>query len=310
MRSMVKPALAVVDPHIHFWNSRTVRYPWLEQRGEAFSGDNRLLPDPYGPPELLRDAMEIELRMTVDVEANPADPVAEAQWLQSLADDPAHGGHPHGIVAFADLSAADAAATLERLAACRNLRGIRQILNVHSDSRFNYVQRDYLRDPLWCGNMRRLAERGWSFDLQLYPHQVTAALAVIDSTPDLVFVLNHTGMFVDRNQAGGWRAWRHGLRELASRSNVAAKISGLAMFDHQWTIESFRPYVLEAIDAFGVDRCMFASNFPIDGLHARYADLWLAYVAIINGATEAERHQLLCANATRLYRLEGSACTV
>jgi predicted TIM-barrel fold metal-dependent hydrolase len=287
---------------------RKVRYPWLEQRSQVFSGDNRLLPDPYEPPQLLSDAAGTELRMTVDVEANPADPVAEAQWLQALADDPAHSGHPHGIVAFADLSAANATATLERLAECRNLRGVRQILNVHADSRFNYVQCEYLRDALWRSNVRRLAERGWSFDLQLYPHQVTAALAVIDSTPDLVFILNHAGMFVDRNQPAGWRSWRQGLRDLASCGNVAAKISGLAMFDHQWTIESFRPYVLEIIDAFGVDRCMFASNFPIDRLHARYADLWHTYAAIVEGASEAERSQLLCANAARLYRLQATAC--
>lgn len=300
--------LAVVDPHIHLWNTRKVLYPWLEQRGEAFSGDNHLLPDPYEVPQLLRDAAAIELRMSVDVEANPADPVAEAQWLQSLADDPAQRGHPHGIVAFADLSAADVVATLERLATCRNLRGIRQILNVHADPRFNYAKRDYLRDPLWRSNLRRLAAHSWSFDLQLYPQQVSAALGVIDSAPDLLFILNHTGMFVDRNQPLGWRSWRQGLRDLASCSNVAAKISGLAMFDHHWTIESFRPYVLEAIDAFGVDRCMFASNFPIDGLHAGYADLWHAYAAIIAGVTDAERHQLLCANAARIYRLEATAC--
>jgi predicted TIM-barrel fold metal-dependent hydrolase len=303
--SMAANRLTVVDPHVHFWNTRKVRYPWLEQRGEAFSGDNRLLPDPFEVSDLLSAAGGIEVLKTVHVEANPADPLAEVRWLQALADDPATGGHPHGIVAFADLSDADAPATIEQLAEYRNLRGIRQILNLHGEPRFNYVATDYLRDPRWRSNVRRLAPRGWSFDLQLYPHQVTAALAVIDSTPDLVFILNHTGMFVDRSQLLGWRQWRHGLRELASCGNVAVKISGLAMFDHDWTIESFRPYVLEAIDAFGVNRCLFASNYPVDGLHAGYATLWHAYAQIIADASESERHQLLCANAERLYRLQG-----
>ena len=114
-------------------------------------------------------------------------------------------------------------------------------------------------------------------------------------------------MFVDRNQPNGWRQWRHGLRELASCGNVAVKISGLAMFDHAWTIESFRPYVLEVIDAFGVNRCLFASNFPIDGLHAGYAALWSAYARIVAGASNAEQDQLLRSNAIRLYRLEAGA---
>ena len=306
MNSEDDSRLAVIDPHIHLWDARRVRYPWLEQRGIAFSGDNRLLPEPYRVSEFLRDADGIDVLMSVHVEANPAESAAEAQWLQSLADDPTHRGHPHGIVAFADLSAADAADTLERLAAYRNLRGIRQILNIHADPHFNYIDRDHLRDPLWRHNLRRLTTYGWSFDLQLYPQQVTAALSVIDSTPDLTFILNHTGMFVDRNQVAGWRQWRQGLRSLAGCGNVAVKISGLAMFDHHWTIESFRPYVLEAIDAFGVDRCMFASNFPIDRLHARYDALWRAYAEIIEGAAESERDQLLRSNAARYYSLRPS----
>jgi predicted TIM-barrel fold metal-dependent hydrolase len=299
--------LAVVDPHVHFWNTRKVRYAWLEHRGDAFSADNRLLPDHFEVSDLLSGAAEVEILKSVHVEANPADPLVEARWLQALADDPANGGHPHGIVAFADLSDATAPAMIEQLAEHRNLRGIRQILNMHSVPRFNYVMTDYLRDPRWRSNVRRLARRGWSFDLQLDPHQVTAALVVIDSTPDLIFILNHTGMFVDRSQPLGWRQWRHGLRELAGCGNVAVKISGLAMFDHGWTIESFRPYVLEAIDAFGVDRCLFASNFPIDGLHAGYAALWRSYAEIVAGASDAERDQLLRSNAIRLYRLEAAA---
>jgi predicted TIM-barrel fold metal-dependent hydrolase len=85
---------------------------------------------------------------------------------------------------------------------------------------------------------------------------------------------------------------------------VAVKLSGLAMFDHQWSLESFRPYVLESIDAFGPERCMFASNFPIDRLHAQYAPLWRTYDAIVAGAPEAQRAALLAENATRYYRLQ------
>src|SRR5580698_2614393 len=84
--------ITVVDPHIHLWDTRQVRYPWLEQRQVAFSGDNRLLPDPYTVATFLQDAHGIEVRMSVHVEANPADPLAEVQWLQSMADDPENLG--------------------------------------------------------------------------------------------------------------------------------------------------------------------------------------------------------------------------
>jgi predicted TIM-barrel fold metal-dependent hydrolase len=295
--------LTVVDPHVHLWDRRAVKYPWLDHAGMAFSGDNRLLPEPYGVPQLLRDSAAVNLALSVNVEANPANPLAEARWLQSLADEPENGGHPHGIVAYADLSAEDACDRLDELAACRNLRGIRQILNVHHEPRYDYVGRHFMRETRWRDNLRHLAPRGWSFDLQLYPSQVDDALAVIDSNPRISFILNHAGMFVERNAPKGWRQWREGLKRIADRANTAVKISGLAMFDHQWTVESLRPYVLQTIDAFGVDRCMFASNFPIDGLHAAYGELWSAYAATVEGASQAEREALFCGNAIRLYRL-------
>jgi predicted TIM-barrel fold metal-dependent hydrolase len=295
--------LTVVDPHIHLWDRRAVKHPWRDNAGIAYSGDNRLLPEPYGVPELLRDSAGVNLEMSVNVEANPANSLEEVRWLQSLANEPASGGHPHGIVAYVDLSVDDAGDRLEELAAYRNLRGIRQILNVHPEARYDYVGRHFMRETRWRDNFRRLGERGLSFDLQLYPAQVDDALAVIDSIPRISFILNHAGMFVDRNAPQGWRQWREGLKRVADRVNTAVKISGLAMFDHQWTVESLRPYVLETIDAFGVGRCMFASNFPIDGLHADYGQLWGAYAAIVADASQADREALFYGNAIRLYRL-------
>lgn len=295
--------MIVVDPHVHLWDTGQVSYPWLTNPGVAYSGDNRLLPKLYDPAALLRDGAGVEVQKSVHVEANPADPLAEARWLQALADDSVNKGHPHGIVAYADLSQQRVSDLLERLASLRNLRGIRQILNVHADAAYGYVSRNYLEDPQWRSNLRKLAAYGWSFDLQLYPAQVPAALAVIDANDDIMFIVNHAGMFVDRGSVRGWREWRDGLRRLAARENTAVKMSGFAMFDHHWTVESFRPYVLEAIDAFGPARAMFASNFPIDGLHGSYAALWSAYAEIVSGASDETKDLLFRANATRYYRL-------
>lgn len=295
--------MKIVDPHIHLWDTRQVSLPWLANPQVAFSGDNRLLPQRHDVSTFLERAADIEVEASVNVEANPADPAAEVAWLQGQADEPASRGHPHGIVACADLSSAAAPGLLERLAAYRNMRGIRQILNVHADPRYNYVGHNYLEQREWGRNLALLARYGWSFDLQIYPAQVPAAVAVIRANPGIRFILNHAGMFVDRDKPVGWRQWRDGLRELAALENTAVKVSGLAMFDHHWTIESFRPYVLEAIESFGVARSMFASNFPIDGLHSRYSNLWRAYAKIIEGASARERHELFIGNARRLYRL-------
>jgi predicted TIM-barrel fold metal-dependent hydrolase len=296
--------MKVIDPHIHLWDTEKVAYPWLTEPTVGFSGDNRRLPKRYDVAAFLRDTAGVEVWRSVHVEANPADPLAEARWLQALCDDTTNGGHPHGIVGYADLSQPNAPQLLEHLATCRNVRGIRQIVNVHPDARYNYVDRQYLREPHWRANLRRLADYSWSFDLQLYPAQVPDALEVIDASTDVVFIVNHAGMFVDRNTVQGWREWRDGLRGLAARANTALKLSGFAMFDHHWSIESLRPYVLEGIAAFGAERCMFASNFPIDGLHASYAAQWSAYTQIVSGASVSERDNLFSGNAARYYRLQ------
>jgi predicted TIM-barrel fold metal-dependent hydrolase len=115
-------------------------------------------------------------------------------------------------------------------------------------------------------------------------------------------ILNHAGMWADRD-LGGWRAWKAGLRRLAALPNVMVKISGLGMLDLHWTEGSIRPLVLETIDAFGTDRAMFASNFPVDKLFSTFPVLWTAFDAITAGLTPAERTNLMCDNAVRAYRL-------
>ena len=295
--------MRVVDPHIHLWDTRAVNYPWLAEPRVVFSGDNRLLPRHYDVTAFLEDASGIDVVRSVHIEANPADSIAEAQWLQLLAEKPESRGHPHGIVAFTDLSRIDAPKIFEVLAALRNVRGIRQTINLHADPRYNYASRDYLAEPVWRQNLKHLSRYGWSFDLQMYPTQAAAAADIVKSNPDIQFIINHGGMFVDRGSVRGWREWRDGLRTLASFDNASIKLSGLSMFDHRWTVESFRPLVLEAIDCFGAGRCMFASNFPLDGLHAPYARLWQSYAQIVSGASEREREALFVGNAIRYYRL-------
>jgi len=300
--------MKIVDPHVHFWDLGTHHYPWLAQPGTSFVGDARALAHDYLPDDLARDAADIEVLKVVHVEANhdPADPVEETRWLQALADAGARGW-PDAIVAAADLNASNAEAMLAAHAEFSRTRGIRQILNVHDDPLYDYVGRDYLREPAWRRHFGLLARYRLSFDLQLYPSQMPDAAALARAHPDVQIVVNHAGMFVDRDSVAGYRAWRDGLRALAACPNVAVKISGLAMFDHRWTVESLRPYVLETIDAFGAARAMFASNFPVDRLFGAYGDLWRAYASIVGGASDDERDALFRRNAERIYRLTDGA---
>jgi len=297
--------MQVVDSHIHLWDLKTHRYPWLENPGVSFVGDARDLKHDYLLDDLLRDAGDIDVLKLVHVEANhdPADPVEETRWLQSVAQRKESRGMPNAIVAAVDLSAANAPAVLEAHASFPNTRGVRQILNVHENKLFDYVGRHFMREPQWREHFALLRRYDMSFDLQLYPSQMEEAAALARAHGDTQFIVNHAGMFVDRSSVAGYRAWRDGMRLLAGCRNVAVKISGLAMFDHRWSVESLRPYVLETIDAFGVERAMFASNFPVDRLFGSYADLWRAYGSIVESASVAEKDALFRRNAERCYRI-------
>jgi predicted TIM-barrel fold metal-dependent hydrolase len=294
--------MQVVDPHIHLWDLSTHHYPWLANPQTSFVGDARDLQHDYLLADLLRDAEDIEVLKLVHVDANhdPADPVEETRWLQSVADK---DGMPNGIVAGADLSAENAEQVLEAHAAFANTRGIRQILNVHRNKLYDYVGRHYMREPQWRKHFALLRRFGMSFDLQLYPSQMEEAAQLAREHADTQFIVNHAGMFVDRDSTPGYRTWREGMRMLAACPNVAVKLSGFAMFDHDWTIESLRPYVHETIDTFGSDRAMFASNFPVDRLFGTYTALWNAYARIVGDASDSEKQALFVGNAQRIYRI-------
>lgn len=293
--------MQVIDPHLHFWSLAENNQPWLRHPKPNLLGDYSPMAHDFGPAELARQTGDIELIGGVHIEADAQDPIAETRWLDQQLT---HADWPMVMVVGADLSRPDA---LEQLTQQQHLstrvRGVRQILNVHEEPHFDYVGRHFMNEAQWQTNLALLGPLGLSFDLQIYPQQMSQAAALAAQHPDITFILNHTGMYVDRQGIQGWREWRNGLRHLASQDNVALKISGFGMLDHHWTLGSIRPLLLEAVDCFGTDRCMLASNFPVDGLYARYATIWQAYADILGTGSPDEFGALFRDNARRIYRL-------
>lgn len=293
-----------IDAHHHLWDTRANRYPWLE--GEPFDahfGNSGMLPRPYLLDDYLADTASQNVVKSVHVEAShdPADPVRETQWLQALADK---HGFPHAIVGFADLTQPDVRATLEAHAESANFRGIR--MSTMTPAQLREAKGDVrskMSEPGWREGFRVLGEMGLSFDLQAPAPLMAEAAEVAAAFPDTRILLTHAGLPLDRS-GEGMDAWRRGMRLMAGRSNIALKVAGLPMTDWDWTTESLRPVVLEAIDIFGVERSMFGSNFPIDGLHGNFDKLFNAYREIVGGLDEDERRVLFHDNAARFYRIE------
>ncbi len=296
--------LTLVDAHMHLWDLKRIRYPWLTPPlPVGITGDVSPIARDYLLDDYLDDAAcgGVHVRKIVHIEAgaDPAEALAETQWLQGLADARAY---PQAIVAHAELEKAGAAELLERHAAHRNVRGIRQILNWHPDPAKTYTPRDLLADEAWWAGFARLKRHGLSFDLQIYPAQMPAAARLASRHPDTPLILNHTGMPVEKD-AAGIEAWRNGMRLLAAQPNVAVKISGLAMLDWQWSEASMRPFVQDTLEIFGATRTMIASNFPVDGLFGTFGEFSAAYARILAGASPAERTHLFSSTAERLYRI-------
>jgi predicted TIM-barrel fold metal-dependent hydrolase len=296
--------LRIVDSHHHFWNLQENHYPWLTGPvTKRVCGDYSAIRRNYLPEDLFRDASGLILAKSVHVQAehDHGDPVRETRWLQSIADHPANRGFPCAIVAYADLSEAGVEAVLDGHCQYKNIRGIRQMLHeamVDPD----HPRPSLLRNGAFRKAIGLLPRYGLSFDLQVYYPQMADAWRLVKENPAVQFILCHTGQPA-RRDPDGIVGWRQGIRLLAGLPNVAVKISGLGMFDRQWTTDGIRPYVLHTIDTFGVERCMFGSNFPVDGMMATYRDLWNAYSDITADFTEKEREGLFAGNAEKYYRI-------
>jgi predicted TIM-barrel fold metal-dependent hydrolase len=296
----------IVDAHQHFWELGHGRYPWLE--GEeviAFRyGDIAPLKRSYLPPDYFADAAGHQIVATVHMEAewDPADPVGETRWIEGLNRAT---GFPTVCVAQAWLDRADVAEVLAAQAASPLVRGIRQKPRAAASP--EQVQRGApgsMGDPAWRRGYALLEKHGLSYDLQTPWWHLEEAAEIATAFPRTTLILNHTGLPADRSEAGlaGWRA---ALRTLAECPNACLKISGLGRKGLPWTLEANGPIIRDAIAIFGADRCLFASNYPVDRLAGPFDTIFSGFREAIADLPPADQRKLFHDNAIRLYRLPG-----
>jgi predicted TIM-barrel fold metal-dependent hydrolase len=147
----------------------------------------------------------------------------------------------------------------------------------------------------------RLADYGWTFDLQVFTPQMPDAADLAEACPDVTFVLQHAGMLEDLSP-GGRTAWRGGMERLASCPNVVTKLSGLGTFIHRNDPAHIAAIVADTVKIFGAERCMFGSNFPIEKLWTSYRELAQAYIAATTSLNAEQREAIFRTTATRVYR--------
>jgi len=296
-------AIPFVDAHIHLWDLTRLRYPWLTPpfADDGPNGAVEPIASTYQPADYRREMARWNVvgAVHVDAGADPADALAETEWLEGLAEA---DGLPTGIVAFAALDDPEVETVLAAHARHPRVRGIRHIVNWHADPQRSYTPRDVTQDDAWQRGFAALARHGLSFDLQCYPGQMPAMAALAARHPEVPVIVNHAGMAV-LSDADGYGEWRRGLAALAACPQVAVKLSGFGFARRDWDAAFVRDMVRTVIDLFGPERAMFASDLPTDRLFGSIdAQMEACHAAVID-YSDSDRRALFAGNANRIYRL-------
>ena len=282
-----------VDAHVHFYDMQhpELHYGhWQPGVPHPFLGEKiqRLAERNYLAEDYIAETRDSNVVKAVHVQAaiGTEDPVAETEWLQEAAD---RTGFPQGIVAHADLRDPDVERTLERHRQFPNMRGVRD---------FSYG--DYLVEPDFHRGFALLEKYDLVSSMGVQWQDMEKLTALASKFPNVVIVVDHTG-FPEERSPEYFEKWKRGMEAAAQADNVRCKISGLGMGDNDWTVDSIRPYVLHSIETFGVERCFFATNWPVDWLFSSYDAVVNAYHEITSDMAPDEREALFSKNAERLY---------
>jgi len=276
--------MRLIDSHVHFWNTDHLNYDWLT----GIDALNRsFLPSDYKSAngEHIVDGI-------VFVEASADNPLEEVKWVETLDAPPIKA-----IVANAALEEVTGREQLLESYASRPLvKGIRR--------NYQDEEKGFAEQTSFIEGIRSLKSYDHSFDLCIKSHQLDETIALVRQLPDVQFILDHIAKpaIVD----GEFDTWATQLKTLASFENVVCKISGIITeADHSnWTKEQIKPYILETIGAFGIDRVMFGSDWPVVRLAGSYTDWVSALDFAVAELSDNERQKLFIDNAIQTYRIE------
>jgi predicted TIM-barrel fold metal-dependent hydrolase len=291
----------IIDTHHHIWLRKDV--PWLaEPPIPRMFGDYFGLRRDYPVEEWINDIVPQGAVKSVHVTAmwGPGRELDETRWLQSVAD---RHGFPHGIVCNVNLADPRIAAALTAQKQFSNLRGVRQMLYWDKDPVRQAASRaDYCNDAEFRRGFALLEKHDLHFELQVYAHQAKHAIALIKAFPNVRMILVHAGMLTSRTPEA-IDEWRAALTAMAAFPNLHVKLSGLGMYSGGLTAAQGRQVIRDTIQIFGIDRTIYASNFPLEKLHASYANFFGIYRTILSEYPDADQRKVFHDNAVKFYRL-------
>lgn len=274
-----------VDSHHHFWNYSAEQYPWINADMDALRRDFTAL-------DLEHEMQQASIDGVVSVQARQS--IEETEWLLALA---AEVDFILGVVGWLPLAARDARSHIERWSHFLKLRSVRHVVQDEPDDAF-LLREDFNR------GVELLKEYSLVYDILIFAKHLPNTLAFVDRHPQQQFVLDHVAKPVIRSGKFD-QQWAGDLCKLAKRAHVTCKFSGLVteVRDGQWSVETLRPYWDVALEAFGPERLMFGSDWPVCLLRSDYLR-WVAAVEQLSaGLSLSERQAMWGQTAMRVYRL-------
>ena len=296
----------IIDAHHHLWDLSLSKHSWLiDDIENNHLGDYSAIRDSYLISNFLKDNKNFPIEKSVHIQAgwDRSDPLGESSWLEQLSRTE---HYPNAIVFYADLSDKHLESLLEKEALKKNVKGIRQILSWHEHPIYNGCAKNYLLIDEWKKNFSLLKKYHLSFDMQIYPEQVDDVCALLKIQDEIPIVISHALMPIKRDPFY-LSYWRNQLEKLSVFPNVSIKISGIAMFDHRWTMDSFKQILLPTVDVFSPARCMIGSNFPVDKLYGTYDKIMSTYIDILSVYSNKEQADIFYHVANMFYRLNNNA---
>ena len=272
-----------IDSHQHFWKYTPAEYPWMKPEWPIRRD--------FLPPDLAPLLRAAGLDGCVAVQAQQT--VAEARWLLSLAD-----AHPiiKGVVGWVDLQSDRVEEQLAELARHPRFVGVRHVVQDEPDDNF-------MLRPAFQRGIGKLRQFNLAYDLLVFPKQLPAAIQLVANFPEQRFVLDHIAKPFIRD--GTISPWREQIRELAKAPNVWCKVSGMvteAKWDG-WRAEDFRPYLDVVFAAFGAERLMFGTDWPVATLAGSYEQVHRLAADYTRGLSAEARGRFFGGAASEFYRL-------
>ena len=277
-------APAVIDAHHHLWSYSAIEYEWIDDRMGALRRD-------FLPTDFIDELATAGIDGAVTVQSRQT--LEETHWLLELAE---RYKQILGVVGWAPIASPDFETSLETLKANPKLVGLRHVVQAEPQ--------DFLDGEDFNRGIRAMHGTGLVYDLLVVEHQLEEAIRFVDRHPQQIFVLDHIAK--PKIAAAEIEPWRTRIQELSKRSNVCCKVSGMVTEDSwsHWSIESLRPYLDTVVNAFGADRLMAGSDWPVCLVASGYAQWWQVLQNYFANSSNDERANIFGATANRIYNLK------